>query len=99
VIYPDQDAGEVGVLINVAAASIVEGAPHLENAEAFMKFLLGEEAQHIFAESNFEYPLIPGIDTRADVKRGTFVESDVHLVELGAMNETTLDLIDEVGLE
>ena len=99
VIYPDQADGEVGVLINVAAASIVEDAPHRANAEAFMKFLLGAEAQRIFAEINFEYPLIDGIEPRADVKRGTFIESDVDLAELGAMNEATLDLIDSVGLE
>ena len=100
VIYPDQAPGEVGVLVNVAAASIVEGADHRENAEAFMKFLLGAEAQRIFAETNFEYPLVEGVaETRAEVKRGDFRESDVSLVELGQMNESTLDLLDEVGLE
>jgi iron(III) transport system substrate-binding protein len=98
VIYPDQEGG-VGVLINAAAASIVEGAPNRENAEAFMKFLMGTEAQRIFAETNFEYPLIEGVETIADVKRGTFRESDVVLAELGAMNEETLDLIDSVGLQ
>ncbi len=99
VIYPDQAEGEVGALVNVVAASIVNDAPHRENAEAFMKFLLGHEAQEIFAESNFEYPLIEGPATRADVKRGDFRESDVSLAELGAMNDTTLDLLDDVALE
>jgi iron(III) transport system substrate-binding protein len=100
VVYPDQGDGEVGVLVNAAAASIVEGAPHSENAEAFMRFLLGETAQQIFAETNFEYPLVPGVaESRAEVKRGTFVESPVSLVELGAMNNDTLDFIDEIGLE
>lgn len=100
VIYPDQGAGEVGVLVNVAAASIVEGAAHRENAEAFMAFLLGEEAQRIFAETNFEYPLVEGVaETRAEVKRGTFTESAVDLVELGAMNDSTLDFLEDIALE
>jgi iron(III) transport system substrate-binding protein len=99
VIYPDQGTDEVGALVNVAAASIVEGAEHRENAEAFLKFLLSAEAQHIFAESNFEYPLVAGIDTVADVKRGAFKESDVDLHEMGKMNDDTLDFIDEIGLE
>ena len=100
VIYPDQQAGEVGVLVNAAAASIVEGAPHAENAAAFMRFLLSAEAQAIFAETNYEYPLVAGVtETRADVKRGEFIESDVSLAALGAMNESTLDFIDEIGLE
>jgi len=100
VIYPDQQPGEVGVLVNAAAASIVEGAPHMENAVAFMRFLLGAEAQRIFADANFEYPLAGGItQSRADVQRGAFVESDVDLVELGMMNDSTLDFLDEIGLE
>jgi iron(III) transport system substrate-binding protein len=100
VIYPDQAAGDVGVLLNVAAASIVDGAPHEENAAAFMKFLLGPEAQKIFAETNFEYPLIAGVaETRAEVKRGSFIESPVDLVELGMMNDDTLDFLEEIALE
>jgi iron(III) transport system substrate-binding protein len=99
VIYPDQAADEVGALVNVAAASIVQGAPNPEQAAEFMRFLLSAEAQELFAELNYEYPLIPGIETVADVKRGEFVESDVSLAELGAMNESTLDFIDALGLE
>jgi iron(III) transport system substrate-binding protein len=99
VIYTDQGDGEIGVLLNVAAASIVEGGPHSENAQAFMRYLLSPEAQELFAALNFEYPLIPGIEDRADYKRGTFKESDVDLHQLGAMNDSTIDMIDEVALE
>jgi iron(III) transport system substrate-binding protein len=99
VIYPDQGDGEVGVLVNAAAVSLVAGSPHEENARAFMRFLIGAEAQEIFANTNFEYPLVAGIEDTAQVKRGTFRESEVDLVELGQMNESTLDMIDEVGLE
>lgn len=100
VIYPDQEPGGVGVLVNVAAASIVAGASHEENAVAFMRFLLSDEAQTIFAETNFEYPLVEGVtETRADRPRGTFTESAVTLTELGAMNDSTLDLLDDIGLE
>lgn len=99
VVYTDQADGEIGVLLNVAAASIVEGAPHRENAEAFMRFLVSPEAQELFAGLNFEYPLIEGIEDQADYKRGTFTESDVDLVELGQMNDSTIDMLDDVGLE
>jgi iron(III) transport system substrate-binding protein len=65
-----------------------------------MRFLLGAEAQRIFAETNYEYPLIPGVaESRAEVKRGSFIESAVDLAELGQMNDDTLDFLDEVALE
>jgi iron(III) transport system substrate-binding protein len=100
VVYPDHGPGQVGVLLNVAAASIVGGAPHEKNAQAFMRFLLGAEAQRIFAETNFEYPLVPGVaETRAEVERGSFVESAISLAELGQMNDDTLDFLDEIALE
>lgn len=99
VIYTDQGDGEIGVLMNVAAASIVADAPHAEAAAEFMRFLVSTEAQELFAALNFEYPLVAGVEERAEVKRGTFKESDVDLVELGTMNESTMDMIDEVALE
>ncbi|MEX2236801.1 MAG: extracellular solute-binding protein [Dehalococcoidia bacterium] len=98
VIYPDQGDDQMGVLVNVAAASIVNEAGNREAAEMFMEFLLSEEAQEIFAATNFEYPLIEGVETRADVPLGEFKEFDVDLAELGRMNEETLDLLDRLGL-
>ena len=35
-----------------------------------IEFLFSPEAQHLFAELNFEYPLIEGVETLADVPRG-----------------------------
>lgn len=98
VIHPDQGEDEMGVLVNVAAASIVEGAENRAAAERFMEFLLGREAQEIFAATNFEYPLIDGVETRADVPLGDFKQFEIDLEALGGMNEETLDLLDRVGL-
>jgi hypothetical protein len=62
--------------------------------------MLTAEAQRIFAETNFEYPLVEGVaETLADVKRGSFRESAVSLTELGEMNESTIEMIDDVALE
>ena len=99
VIYPDQEDGEVGVLVNVAAASIVAGASTERMREAFMRFLLGPSAQEMFAALNFEYPLVAGVEDRADVEAR-------HVHGVGRRpggtrrdERSTLDMMDEVGLE
>lgn len=52
--FPD---GDVGSLVNVAGAGILEGHRNQEAAVALVEFLLGETAQTYFAEVTAEYPL------------------------------------------
>ena len=99
VIYPDQGRNDIGVLVNVAAASLVKDAERPNAAKAFMEFLFTPEAQRIFAEKNFEYPLIPGVPTIADVPMDKVKRQNVSLVRLGKENAATLDMLDSVGLK
>lgn len=61
IVYPDQAGGEMGLLVNSTNGAILKGAPNPEVAEAFMDFLLTNEGQKLFAELNFEYPIIKDV--------------------------------------
>ena len=98
-IYPDQGAEEMGILINVVAGAIVRDARHPEEAAAFLEFLLSPEAQELFAATNFEYPLIPGLSTRAERGPDDFKQFEVDLAELGGLHESSLDMLDEIGFQ
>lgn len=98
-IYPDQGTDEMGILVNVVAAAIVRDARHREEAERFLEFLLSPEAQELFAATNYEYPVIPGLETRAERGPDDFEQFEVDLVELGELNESTLDMLDEIGFQ
>lgn len=65
VIYPDQDS--YGLLVNSTNAGIVKGAPHAAQAALFVDFLLSKEGQKVFAEVNFEYPIVEGVALAKDV--------------------------------
>lgn len=90
--------GDPGALVNVAGAGILGTSAHGDAAQAFVDFLLGEEAQTYFAEETKEYPLVEGVDpdpalpALADI--GT---PDIDLSDLSDL-EGTLELIEEAGI-
>lgn len=61
IIYPDQGADQSGLIINSTNAGIIRNAPNPALAKLFIDFMLSEEGQRIYAEQNFEYPIVPGI--------------------------------------
>ncbi len=99
VIYPDQGPNDIGVLVNVAGAAMVKNAKHPTEAQLFLDFLASPEAQKLFAELNFEYPLVPGVPVAPGVRPlETIKLMPVRLDQLGEELEKTLKLLDEVGL-
>ncbi len=99
VLYPDQGPTDLGVLVNAAGAAIVKNAKRTKEAQLFLDFLASPQAQKLFAELNFEYPLLPGVPTAPGVRSlETIKLMPVRLDELGKELEKTLKLLDEVGL-
>jgi len=99
-IYTDQAPGGFGVVFNVASAGITRSADDPENARKLMDYLLSDDVQERFAEANFEYPLLPGLEAEPGVQPLDDVRiTDVPLSELGPAAEGTDRLLDEVGLD
>ena len=48
-----------GQHVNISAAGIIKGSKKKDQARAFLEWLTSEEAQHIYTEVNFEYPVNP----------------------------------------
>jgi len=92
--------GDIGNLVNVASAGIVDTSRNVAAAERFVAFLLGAEAQAYFTDVVFEYPVLPSVapnpllvDFEALLAASPEVDLDV-LEDL----EGTLELMREVGL-
>ena len=94
-LFPGDDPGS---FVNVAGVGVLAGKAS-EDAEAFVEYLVGQEAQRYFAEETKEFPLVEGVES--DVPGLPPLESlqgpDVDLSELDTL-EQTLALLDEVGL-
>jgi iron(III) transport system substrate-binding protein len=99
IIFPDQGEGQIGLLTNATAAAVVNGAPHTAAARAFLDFLVSTDGQKLFAEQNYEYPLLPGVTLQADVQPlDGFRLADVDVVQAALGFDATFDLIEKVGL-
>ena len=94
-LFPGDDPGS---FVNVAGVGVLAGKESAD-AEAFVAYLLSEEAQTYFAERTKEFPLVEGVES--DVPGLPPLESlqgpDVDLSEIDTL-EQTLALLDEVGL-
>ena len=99
VVYPDQGEGQVGLFTNATAAAVVNGAAHAPAAQAFLDFLVSEEGQKLFAELNYEYPLLPGVALKEGVQAlEAFKLADVDVVKAALDFDATFDLMEKVGL-
>lgn len=99
IIFPDQGEGQIGLITNATAAAIVDGAPHVEAAQAFIDFLVSAEGQKLFAEQNYEYPLLPGVELRGEVQPLTdFRLADVNIAQAAESFNATFDLMEKAGL-
>lgn len=99
VVYPDQGEDQMGTVVNATAVAVVRGARHPAAAQTLVDFLLSRNGQKLFAELNYEYPLIPGVALHADVlPLDEFRVAEVDLRAAAADRDWVFDLIDRLGM-
>jgi iron(III) transport system substrate-binding protein len=99
VVFPDQGEGQIGLISNATAAAIVKGGKNPAAAKALLDFLLSAQGQKLFAEENYEYPLLPGVGVREGVQPLEGLRfAEVDLNKAVADFDATFDLIERVGL-
>jgi iron(III) transport system substrate-binding protein len=94
------EAGDPGTLVSVAGAGVLSSTDQEDHAEAFVEFLLSDDAQRFYvdeAEEN-EYPLVDGIDPPEGLVPIDEIEGpDVELTAFGAELEQTVELLRQTG--
>ena len=99
IIYPDQAPGEMGIIANATTAAIINGSGNLNAARAFLDFLVSAEGQKIFAEANYEYPLLTGIALHPELEpTDGLTMANVELTQVINHFDATFDLIDLANL-
>lgn len=90
--------GDIGGLINVAGVGILAGSGQEAQAEAVVRAMLSETAQHYFAEQTREYPLASGVSPVDELPPlDEYNAPDINLNDLDDL-QGTLELLTELGL-
>jgi iron(III) transport system substrate-binding protein len=91
-------AGDVGSMINVAGAGIINTSDNKEAAEAFVRFLLRQSSQEYFNTKTNEYPLSANITLNPILVPLSQIQTpNVDLTQLEDL-EGTLQLLQELGI-
>lgn len=82
--------------VNVAGVAVLSDKPA---ATEFTRFLLSEEAQRYFASETFEYPLVPSVQTSAELPAIDSLKTPaVDYAQVSKVLPRTLELINSSGL-
>ena len=84
--------------INISGAGVIKNCKNKENAIRFLEFLVSNEAQKIYAEVNFEYPIRKNIELNSFMsKYNSFIKDDINLTDLAKLNKKSIMLMDVAG--
>lgn len=98
IIYPD--ATDDGTQVNLSGAIIAKYAPNKANADRLVDFLLSDEAQHIYASGNYEFPVVEGVEPSELVASWGVLNADTTpMVEIAAHRKEAAALVDEIKFD
>lgn len=97
VLFPN--AADRGTHVNISGMALARNAPNKDNALKLMQFLSAGDAQKIYAEQVFEYPVLPGAEPSDIVKGfGAIKPDSLPLIEIAKNRKLASELVDKVGL-
>ncbi|MBN9983232.1 Fe(3+) ABC transporter substrate-binding protein [Rhizobium laguerreae] len=98
VILPTFENG--GTQVNISGAAIAKHSPNKAEAVKLLEYLVSDEAQKIYAEANYEYPVKAGV--AADPIIASFGELKIDskpLSEIVSHRKQASELVDKVGFD
>ena len=98
VILPTFEDG--GTHVNISGAAVAKNAPNRDEAVKLLEFLVSDEAQKIYGEANYEYPVKAG--AAIDPIIASFGELKVDplpLTEIVKNRKQVSELVDRVGFD
>jgi iron(III) transport system substrate-binding protein len=98
IVFPTFADG--GTHLNVSGIAMTQSAPNRAEALRLMEWLVSPAAQAIYAETNHEYPVLPGAK-RSDLVDGwgSFEADTRDLTEIAKLRPAALRIIEEVGFD
>lgn len=96
IVFPSSP--DFGTHVNISGMLLTANAPNKDNALKLMDFLASDEAQKLYADGNFEYPVNPKVPANEIVTSwGSFTPDTLNVAEIAKLEPAASKLVDEVG--
>jgi iron(III) transport system substrate-binding protein len=96
IVFPSSP--DFGTHVNISGMMLTANSPNKDNALKLMEFLASDEAQQLYANANFEYPVNPAVAPDDIVKSwGSFTPDTLNVAEVARFEPAAAKLVDEVG--
>lgn len=99
ILFPNQN--DRGAHMSISGAALAKHAPNKEAAIKLIEFLTGEQAQKMYAEVNYEFPVRPGIEWSPLLKEymGEFKADEINLGDVVKHRAAASRMVDKVGFD
>ncbi|MCH8166598.1 MAG: Fe(3+) ABC transporter substrate-binding protein [Proteobacteria bacterium] len=98
VVFPVFEGG--GAHVNISGAAVTRSSPNHDNAMKLVAFMLSAEAQSLYAELNYEYPVRAGVAVSDLVAGwGGFEPDTIALTEIAELRGEALKIVGETGFD
>ncbi|SHM08494.1 iron(III) transport system substrate-binding protein [Paracoccus solventivorans] len=98
VILPTFENG--GTHVNISGAAVARHAPNRDQAVALLEYLVSDEAQELYAQANFEYPVKAGVAVDPIIAEfGELKIDPTPIIEIVAKRKEASELAEKVGID
>lgn len=89
-----------GTHVNLSSVVLAKNAPNKANAMKLIEWLAGEQAQHIYADVNYEYPMRKGIKINPTIASYGEINPDaLPVAKIAEHKKAAATLVDKVGFD
>ncbi|WBU29247.1 Fe(3+) ABC transporter substrate-binding protein [Rhodopseudomonas palustris] len=98
VVLPTFEGG--GTHVNLSGVVLAKHAPNKANAMKLIEWLVGEKAQQIYADANYEYPIRAGVPLNPIIAGyGKLKPDPLPIAKIAANRKAASTLVDKVGFD
>ena len=84
----------------VTGAALAKYAPHAEAARRLVEYLVSPDGQKVYAEQNFEYPVVAGAAVEPNIAGlGALKVDPLPIARVAELRKDASLVVDEVGFD
>ncbi len=89
-----------GTHVNLSGVVVAKHAPNKANAVRLIEWLVGEQAQRLYADVNYEYPVREGVPLNPTVASfGTLKKDPMPITKIADHKRAAANLVDKIGFD